>query len=344
MGISDINNTLKKHSPGCFIKIPLKNFKGKAIGIDASLWAYKAKSSAMKDVVSKFKSLDEIPDPSILLSLMKKQFIGFIDKLTMFDITPVWIFDGKTHPAKLAVDIRKKSKNKQKKSLEEQRIEIMKLDILEQDKLMPKFISTLISCSPPTRDEINMLKENADNLGLPNFTASYDAEIYASKLCEKNFLSAVWTTDTDTYASGATITITGFSGKSSEEGVLVDAVLKYNILKELDITHDEFIDICILHGCDFNQRSKGFGPVSVMNKLKEYDWNLDKLMENNDKINWENLNIKQCREIFRGVDLDISNFTIEDFHINEEKWKSYVTKIELFKLNLPIKSTIQTFE
>ena len=63
----------------------------------------------------------------------------------------------------------------------------MKLDILEQEKLMPKFISTLISCSPPTRDEINMLKENADNLGLPNFTAPYDAEIYASKLCEKIF-------------------------------------------------------------------------------------------------------------------------------------------------------------
>ena len=28
----------------------------------------------------------------------------------------------------------------------------------------------------------------------------------------------------------------------------------------------------------------------------------------------------------------------------KKKWKSYVTKIELFKLNLPIKSTIQTFE
>ena len=49
-------------------------------------------------------------------------------------------------------------------------------------------------------------------------------------------------------------------------------------------------------------------------------------MENNDKINWENLNIKQCREIFRGVDLDISNFTIEDFHINEEKMEILCNK------------------
>lgn len=344
MGICDINNTLKKYAPSSFLRKPLKNFRGKAIGIDASLWAYKAKSSAMKDVVSKFTKLTDTPDPETLISLMRKQFYGFIDRLTTFDITPVWIFDGETHPAKLAVDLRKKAKQAQKKSLEEKKEEILQMDILDQERAMPKYRASLIACSPPTRDEINMIKESVDFLGLPKFTAPYDAEIYASKLSELGFLAAVWTTDTDTYATGANITITGFSGKTSEDGVLVDIVAKYYMLKELDITQEELTDLCILHGCDFNQRSKGFGPVSIINKLRDFDWNLDKLRESDTKIEWCCLNIDECRSIFRGDNLDVSDLTIEDFQINEKKWKSATKKIDTFELNLPSKAKMEEFE
>lgn len=343
MGITDINKTLKAYAPKAYTTLPMKNFKGKAIGIDASLWAYKAKSSAMKSALSKMPSDSlENPDPDYLVRNIVYQFYGLTDKFTQFGITPVWVFDGQTHPAKLAVDLRKKAKSVQKKSLEEQREEISEMEPLEREKNMPRYRNALIACSPPNKDEMNAIKNNVESLGLPSFIAPYDAEIYASKLCKMDFLSAVYTTDTDTFACGATITITGISPKSSKDGAMFEAVVNYDILYEMGITQEELTDFCILHGCDFNQRSKGLGPVSIYKKMQDYGWSIEDMKEHENKIEWECLNIEECRQIFLG-DIE-EEYTMEDFTIDEKKWKKKTQEIEAFELNLPEPPTKQEFD
>lgn len=50
------------------------------------------------------------------------------------------------------------------------------------------------------------------------------------------------------------------------------------MLKSLNLTMDEFIDMCILCGCDYVPRISGIGPVKAYKMIQEHK-NLDKVVE-----------------------------------------------------------------
>jgi flap endonuclease-1 len=42
------------------------------------------------------------------------------------------------------------------------------------------------------------------------------------------------------------------------------------VLEGLELTMDQFIDLCILLGCDYCDSIKGIGPMRAMQLIKEY--------------------------------------------------------------------------
>ena len=107
---------------------------------------------------------------------------------------------------------------------------------------------------------------------------------------------------------------------SSASGTHFNAVVVPQILKELKMTHNQFVDFCIMFGCDFNDRVKTVGPETIfklINKAKmECDPSASRLIEHiiatstapvpetkkkkkkpADK-DWTVLNQERCREIF----------------------------------------------
>ena len=332
MGIREINKTLKTLVPDAFMEVPMSNFRGKAIAIDASLWLFKSKSSAMKDVLRSTKDPLKALDSKLLIESMIKQFYGFTYKIVQFGITPVWIFDGKTHPAKLATDRRKKIKTNKKVTLEEERTRLEAMDPLERIVEIENFIKGILSCLSFTKEEESTLKKEIKELGLPCFDAPHDAEIFASAMSKKKLILGVWTTDTDTYASGSLSTMTGFSQGYFKEGTKVEIFVPSIVLDELQITQDQFRDFCILHECDFNQRIPKFGPASILKKMDQYEWNLDKFREAEPSLDWEILNIDECRTIFDGP--DVSHITISDLKIDRVKWSEKM-RTKTFEMELP---------
>lgn len=332
MGIRDVNKTLKTLIPDAFMEIPMSNFRGKAIAIDASLYMFKSKSSALKDVLSITKDPLKALDSKLLIESMIKQFYGFTYKICNFGITPVWIFDGKTHPAKLATDRRKKIKTNKKVTLEEERVRLEAMDPLERIVEIDKFIKGVLSCLSFTKEEESTLKNEIKELGLPCFDAPHDAEIFASAMSKRKLILGVWTTDTDTYAAGSLSTMTGFSQGYFKEGPKVEIVVPSIILEELSITQEQFRDFCILHECDFNQRIPGMGPAKILKKMDEYDWNLDKFREAEPGLDWEILNIDECRAIFDGP--DVSHIKISDLAIDRVKWSEKM-RTKTFEMELP---------
>lgn len=61
--------------------------------------------------------------------------------------------------------------------------------------------------------------------------------------------------------------IKGISTSKSTTCTVIDID---EILKELDMTSDQFLDMCILLGCDYLPKVKNVGPVSAFNLIKSH--------------------------------------------------------------------------
>lgn len=332
MGIKDLNPTLEKICEDAFTEVALSRFRGYAVGIDASNWLFTAKSAAMKDSLRMSKDPLDGLDPQTMIDHIIKQFYGFIFKICTAGVTPVWIFDGTTHPAKIACEERKKVRDTKMLRISEMRERLSKLSRLEREIELAQYKKDLLGCINITRDEICSLHNEACMMGLPVFKAQHDGEIFASTLSRNRFLVGVWTKDTDTYAAGALTKITNFAKSSSVEGVKVEIFVPSVFLDRYGITQEQFRDFCIMQGCDFNHRIPKLGPANILKKMEQYEWDLELFMKEEPDRPWELLNLEECRAIFDGP--DVSKYTIADMQINRLKWFAHM-KTKTFEIELP---------
>ena len=64
---------------------------------------------------------------------------------------------------------------------------------------------------------------------------------------------------------------------------------------------DQFIDMCILLGCDYCDSIKGIGPKKALELIKEHK-NIETILENIDQEKYkvpENWTFAEARELFR---------------------------------------------
>lgn len=333
MGIKDINATVREISPDAFTKVPLANLSGSALAIDANIWMYKFKSSAMKDYLGRISTnpTDPIPLEPIIQTIIAHLY-GFMEKLTSFNITPVWIFDGPLgHPEKIkAARMRRKVEREVKKAnIEQERLRIIELSPLERTtSVLVNFKKMLLADVSVNQEELDAVKDELMQLGVPCYDAPWDAEIFASVLSLERKVVGVWTVDTDSYAAGARAVFTGFSTEKSELGPCFDAVFPVIIHEDMGMTLEQFRDFCIILQCDFNVRIPKLGPKTALKLYKKYNYDLDLLMESEPLYDWDLLNVQNCRELLAGP--CETSVKISDLKIDRCKWREHLEKKELF--------------
>jgi len=72
-------------------------------------------------------------------------------------------------------------------------------------------------------------------------------------------------------------------------------------LEEMKLTVDQFIDLCILLGCDYCDSIKGIGPVRAFELIKKYG-SLEEIIENLDTKKYpipENFDFVAVRKLFK---------------------------------------------
>lgn len=125
-----------------------------------------------------------------------------------------------------------------------------------------KLKNQLVSITP---DNINTVQDLCKILYIPFVFAQQEAESYASYLCRTGQVDAVVTEDTDTLAYGAPVWLSSIT----HEGWCTEIRLD-DIYKASNLNASQFIDFCILCGCDYNESLKGVGPVSAYKALLEH--------------------------------------------------------------------------
>jgi flap endonuclease-1 len=307
MGISDFYNLLRQHAPGSMVKSNLSEFSGISFAIDVSVYLYKFVRTAG-------------------LQRWVDLFIIFLCYLKKYNIRACCVFDGPNPPVEKKMEQlrrRQESEKIKQKLREEQRL----LKLLEETYLpnkhkidgdLRKQLHTLLWRRGVNLDSIvdtiQVLKESikartlqtlpitpditvtAKNivraLGLACIEAPGEAETMCANLCVHGCVDAVMTEDTDVLVYGTPYMVSKVDIKNGD--VLI---MSYkDIIAEMDFTPEQFTDMCILLGCDYNDRVKNYGLVKAYNMLVEHG--SIEMMEGYMKGDSSVLNYKRCRELF----------------------------------------------
>jgi flap endonuclease-1 len=103
--------------------------------------------------------------------------------------------------------------------------------------------------------------------GVPCLIAQSEAESLCAILCKKGIVDAIISEDMDVLATGGKILLKNFS---MEKGGNVMEVCLEGVLNELELSQNEFLDMCILCGCDYTSKIGGIGPMHAYKLMKTY--------------------------------------------------------------------------
>lgn len=307
MGIKNLHKILKKYSPDVYVERHLSEYAYKKVAIDISLYLFKYKA--------------------VFGEKWLASFLEMICCLRRNEVHPVFIFDGKApQEKKKEQDARKEQRDKLKSRLStlEQDLEIYKTSGKMSETLQEFY--TKIEHEKPmrllgkpsrnvsvnmieneleklrsynigiTKKDIETLKEMLDILKIPNLVAPGEAEAYASKLCLNGIVDMVLSEDTDVLVYGTPIFLTKLNVSTG----MVTEIAFENVLKELEMTHAEFVDLCILCGSDYNETMKGVGPETAIRLVKTFG-TIDRFPSEYDA---SNVDVERTRELFQNEVID----------------------------------------
>jgi hypothetical protein len=276
MGIKDLMNLLRQHAPASFRPIkPSIQFTDVWIDTPLLVMAH----------YKKCQSMGVLPFDSIQDSIQKT-----VHNFRKSGIPNIhFVFDGKTREAKFDTVIKRitagvKYSEKTtltvhdilRSDLELSQCIISKsnthaqiIETTQYENIIPLMYPTTRVVSSNTIDFIQNLCLSDPDISV--YIAPHDSEEYIAKqiLSKPDTLSLISSIDSDVLAFGIPHVVQYF-GTIGENWFCLD-----EILKELNITIDQFRWMCVLLGNDFNPRLKGKGPAAILPSIRDPAFNLD---------------------------------------------------------------------
>lgn len=118
----------------------------------------------------------------------------------------------------------------------------------------------------PTKEIVASCKELLTILGLPFVQSPGESDLMLSELIAKGQVDAVMSEDTDMLPYGCHTFITGF--KDNDDNVIEFQLAK--ILTDFGLTREQFVDVCILCGCDYAEKIYKIGVKKGFDLIKKY--------------------------------------------------------------------------
>jgi hypothetical protein len=292
MGIKYLNQYLCKQCSNAAIhNIHLKDLENRVIVVDASIYLYKFLGDN---------------------ALIEHMYL-FIAILLEYNITPIFIFDGKPPPEKRELLLRRMKKKKEaeeqyqllQKTLPTLYDEEKQEALLELNALKKQFIRL--------RDNhLNKVKRLLDAYGVTHYEAPSEADILCAYLVKKEIAYACISDDMDMFLFGCPRVIRNIS-LLKHSGKIYETEL---ILKEFDISPRHFREILVLSGTDYNVHSETTLQDSFywFSRYREYKNETDGFLEfyvwlmKNTKIIQDFATILRTDQLFQfqsNTDLDV---------------------------------------
>lgn len=259
MGVK-LSDILPKES---VLKIDLKQLSGKVIAFDAHNMLYQ--------FLAIIRGMDGRPlmdSKNRVTSHLSGLFFRTINFM-QFGILPVFVFDGRPPDLKRATVNRRVEARRQAASLYAQHLESGQMDEAR------KYAQRAASLSEHI---LKSSKNLLDLLGIPWVQAPSEGEAQAAYLAIKRDASASASQDMDSMLFGSPTLIRNLSivGRRKLPGrnayVEVDPEMMHltQVLRGLEISRENLVDIGILVGTDYAEGVKGVGPKKALKLVREH--------------------------------------------------------------------------
>ncbi|XP_029141475.1 flap endonuclease 1-like, partial [Protobothrops mucrosquamatus] len=123
----------------------------------------------------------------------------------------------------------------------------------------------------PRRDSETLLTL----LGVPHIQAPAEAEATCAVLVKSGHAWCAATEDMDALPFGAVRLLRHLSMKKSR----LEEISLPTVLQKLGMTQEQFVDLCILLGCDYCNKIRGWGPKKAL-KLLQHHGSIEEILRN----------------------------------------------------------------
>ena len=313
MGIKNLNNIISEFTTiDPQNKCSLKRFANKTLAIDANLYIYKFLYANGNHLNGLF---------------------FMINKLSKFKIKPIFVFDGYAPVEKDAtIKYRRNIKNKIKTQVIALKADLLIVsDIFNRDAIRKKISNLEKRLVYVDQEVLASSKKLLTLMGIMYLNAPSEAEQLCAILSRFNFVDGVISDDTDTLACGSKIMLRNFSNKSDE----VSLYCMNEILYELDLNSDSFLDLCILLGTDYNNKLKSISFKDIYRLVHRYK-SINSILKNTHYTLY--YDYEKIRRIFKSS--DIPKYINDSLEISLDKNFKPAININILLTYLKEKTTI----
>lgn len=251
MGVHQLFQFIKKKYPQVIKDTHLKEYDGKCIGIDVSIFLNKFTFQANQHVTG---------------------FFGLILNLVENGVTPVLVFDGEAGENKQEeLEKRRTERAKVQEAFDERVQEIGDLygtfdpmALVRLDEELSALMRRLNRPGPKQKKELKIL---ATLMGVPIVQARTEADCMLSRLSRDGLIAAAATDDSDMLTWGCNI-----ARDLNKNSNYVTIYSLETLLEETRLEMEQFIEVCILMTCDYNKGCSinGIGPITAISLCSQY--------------------------------------------------------------------------
>ncbi|KAF1945637.1 flap endonuclease 1 [Clathrospora elynae] len=253
MGIKQLHKVIEEHAPAAIKKGEIKNQFGRKVAIDASMSIYSFLIAVRSDGQQLTSESGETT--SHILGLFYRTL-----RMVENGIKPLYVFDGappKLKSGELAKRFQRKS---EAQAAEEEAKETGTAEDVE------KFSRRTVRVTRQHNEECQQLLRL---MGIPYIVAPTEAEAQCAVLARGGKVYAAASEDMDTLTFDSPILLRHLTFSEQRKEPILEIHLD-QVLEGLGLEREQFIDLCILLGCDYLDPIKGVGPGTALKLIRDH--------------------------------------------------------------------------
>lgn len=270
MGIKGLTKLLADNAPNAMKEQKFESYFGRKIAIDASMSIYQ-----FLIVVGRTGTEMLTNEAGEVTSHLQGMFSRTI-RLLEAGLKPVYVFDGKPPLLKSQELAKRYSRRADATEDLNKAIESGNQEEIE------KFSKRTVKVTKQHNDDCKKLLRL---MGVPVIEAPSEAEAQCAALCKSDKVYAVASEDMDSLTFGAPRFLRHLMDPSSRKIPVMEFDVS-KVLEELDLTMDQFIDLCILSGCDYCDSIRGIGGLTALKLIRQHG-SIESILENLNKERYQ---------------------------------------------------------
>ncbi|CAK0783365.1 Elongation of fatty acids protein 2 [Coccomyxa viridis] len=262
MGIKNLTKLLGDHAPGCCREQKIDNYFGRRIAIDASMHIYQ-----FLVVVGRTGDQTLTSESGDVTSHLQGMFFRTA-KMLEVGMKPVYVFDGKP-PA-----LKKEELSRRVERRGDATDQLTEAKETGGDADIEKYSKRTVRVTAQHNEECRTLLRL---MGVPVIEAPSEAEAQCAQMCKEGLVYGIASEDMDSLTF-ATPKLVRNLMKPQTQNLPINEYDYDKVLEGLSLTSDQFVDLCILCGCDYCGTIKGIGGVTALKLIQKHE-TLERVLE-----------------------------------------------------------------